>query len=101
MFARVMKTVAAVAGPVQPRPGVGPRGVVPAPAPERGEERLRGHILGQVGTQPGVRIAQNLAEVPVAPAHTHPHPARGLRIAVLSAFTRRDESERGVCSAPR
>ena len=50
---------------IQPRSGVGAGGVVAVAAAERGQERLPGHVLGQVRAEPRMRIAQDLARVPV------------------------------------
>ena len=41
------------------------RDVVRCPPPERGQEGLGGHILGQIGPEPRVSVAENLVRVPL------------------------------------
>jgi hypothetical protein len=50
---------------VQPRPGVGARDVIVSAAAERGEERLGGHVLGDLAADTGTGVAQDRVRVPV------------------------------------
>jgi hypothetical protein len=51
--------------PEQPRPGVGSRGVVASPDPERGEKRLGRDVLGEIRPQTAMGLAQYLIGMPV------------------------------------